>query len=192
MLEHIWLMRHGETEWTLSGAHTGRTDLPLTQRGEERARDVGKILKGREFALVLSSPLLRAKETCRLAGYSEGMKIDSRLLEWDYGDYEGKTTADIRKSQPGWFLWRDGVPGGETAAQVGARADAVIDELKKVQGEAAIFSHGHFLRVLAARWLQEDPTGGRLLALDTASISVLGFERDVQVIRRWNMPSDAC
>jgi broad specificity phosphatase PhoE len=192
MLEHIWLMRHGETEWTLSGAHTGRTDLPLTQRGEERARDVGKILKGRKFAMVLSSPLLRAKETCRLAGYSEGMKIDSRLLEWDYGDYEGKTTVDIRKLQPGWFLWRDGVPGGETAAQVGARADAVIDELKKVQGEAAIFSHGHFLRVFAARWLQEDPTGGRLLALDTASISVLGFERDVQVIRHWNMPSDAC
>ncbi len=192
MLEHIWLMRHGETEWTLSGAHTGRTDLPLTQRGEERARDVGKILKGRKFAMVLSSPLLRAKETCRLAGYSEGMKIDSRLLEWDYGDYEGKTTVDIRKLQPGWFLWRDGVPGGETAAQVGARADAVIDELKKVQGEAAIFSHGHFLRVFAARWLQEDATGGRLLALDTASISVLGFERDVQVIRHWNMPSDAC
>ena len=189
MADNLWLIRHGETAWTISGAHTGSTDLALTEQGRQRAMSVGSALAGKKFSLVLSSPLIRALDTCRLAGLGDAVQIEPRMREWNYGDYEGKSTHDIRETRPGWYLWRDGVPDGETAEQVGVRADAVIERAMSAQGDVALFSHGHFLRILGARWLGLDATGGRLLALDTASISVLGFERDVRVIKRWNSPS---
>ncbi len=187
MTREIWMIRHGETEWTLSGAHTGRTDLPLTPRGYERAAAIGRKMAGREFALVLTSPLQRARETCRMAGYGEAAQIDSNLREWDYGDYEGRTTADIQRDRPGWSIWNDGPLNGERIADVAARADAVIARVLSVNGDAALFAHGHLLRILAARWIALDPCGGRRLALDTATISVLGYERDTQVVRSWNL-----
>ena len=182
----IVLVRHGETEWTLSGQHTGRTDIPLTEHGREAARAVGAVLKDRHFALVLTSPLARATETCRLAGLGDAAVQRDELREWDYGAYEGRKTVDIRGERPGWSLWRDGVPDGETAAEVAARVDRVISELRDVDGDAAVFSHGHLLRVLAARWLGLEPEAGRLFALDPATISVLGYERESPVIRLWN------
>ena len=153
-MRELWLVRHGETEWSLSGAHTGRTDIPLTAAGREKAAAVGRYLAGRKFAGVLVSPLVRARETCRLAGY-ENAQIDADLSEWDYGDYEGRTTSQIQAERPGWTLWRDGVPNGETAAQVAARADSVIARALAIEGEndVILFAHGHILRVLAARWL---------------------------------------
>jgi broad specificity phosphatase PhoE len=181
----IVLVRHGETEWTLSGQHTGRTDIPLTERGREQARALAAELARRQFALVLTSPLARARETCRLAGLGERAQEREELLEWDYGDYEGRTTPEIRRERPGWTLWRDGVANGETAARVGARVDRVIAELRTA-GDAAVFAHGHVLRVLAARWLGLEPEAGRLFALDPASISVLGYERETAVVRLWN------
>jgi broad specificity phosphatase PhoE len=182
----VVLVRHGETEWSRSGKHTGRTDVPLTERGREQARAVGLALREERFELVLTSPLERAAETCRLAGYGAEAALRDELMEWDYGAYEGRTTPDIREERPGWTLWDDGVPGGETAAQVGARADRVIRELRSVRGDAAVFAHGHLLRVLAARWLGLEPNAGRLFALDTATISVLGYERETPVLRSWN------
>jgi broad specificity phosphatase PhoE len=182
----IVLIRHGETEWSRAGKHTGRTDIPLTELGRQQARALGVALRGRRFALVLTSPLSRADETCRLAGFGEVALKRDELQEWDYGAYEGRTTMDIRKERPGWSIWRDGVPGGETVADVGARADRILAELQKRDGDAAVFAHGHLLRVLAARWLGLEPSEGRLLALDTAAISVLGYEREAQVIRLWN------
>jgi broad specificity phosphatase PhoE len=185
----IWLFRHGETEWSLSGQHTGRTDLPLTAAGRRRAQAIGRRLSGRPFALVLSSPLARALETCRLAGYGDPARLTDDLLEWDYGDYEGRRTADIQKERPGWSLWRDGVPGGETVAEVGARARRVIDTASAADGDVALFAHGHVLRVLSACWLDLPPDGGRLFALGTAAVSVLGYEHDTQVIVKWNQDS---
>jgi broad specificity phosphatase PhoE len=182
----VVLVRHGETEWSRDGKHTGRTDVPLTERGREQAEALGAALAGRRFELVLTSPLQRAAETCRLAGYGEVAQRRDALREWDYGAHEGRTTVEIREEHPGWTLWRDGVPGGETAAQVGARADSVIAELRSLAGDAALFAHGHVLRVLAARWLGLEPAAGRLFALDTATISVLGYERETAVIRVWN------
>jgi len=182
----IVLVRHGETEWSRTGKHTGRTDVPLTERGRQDAQAVGVALKDRRFALVLTSPLARATETCRLAGLGEAAVRRDELAEWDYGAYEGRKTIDIRKERPGWSLWRDGVPDGETAAQVGARTDRVIAELRSVEGDAAVFAHGHLLRVLAARWLGLEPDAGRLFALDPATISILGYERETPVIRVWN------
>ena len=182
----VVLVRHGETEWTRAGMHTGRTDIPLTERGREEARAVGVELRERRFALVLTSPLARASETCRLAGLGEEAAIREELMEWDYGAYEGRTTIEIRGERPGWTLWRDGVPDGETAAQVGARVDRVIAELRAVAGDAAVFAHGHVLRVLAARWLGLEPDAGRLFALDPATISILGYERETPVVRMWN------
>lgn len=182
----VVLVRHGETEWTLSGKHTGRTDIPLTARGRQEAQAVGVELQVRRFALVLTSPLARAAETCRLAGLGDAAVERDELMEWDYGAYEGRKTIDIREERPGWTLWRDGVPDGETAAQVGARVDRVIAELRSVAGEAAVFAHGHLLRVLAARWLGLEPGAGRLFALDPATISILGYERETPVIRMWN------
>jgi probable phosphoglycerate mutase len=182
----VVLVRHGETEWTLSGQHTGRTDVPLTERGRQEAQAVGAELRGRRFALVLTSPLARAAETCRLAGLGESAAHRDEPMEWDYGAYEGRTTIEIRTERPGWTLWRDGVPDGETAAQVGARVDRVIAELRSAAGDAAVFAHGHVLRVLAARWLGLEPAAGRLFALDPATISVLGYERETAVIRVWN------
>jgi probable phosphoglycerate mutase len=185
----IWLFRHGETAWSLSGQHTGRTDLPLTAAGRRRAQAIGRRLAGRPFALVLSSPLARALETCRLAGYGDAARLTDDLLEWDYGDYEGRRTADIQKERPGWSLWRDGVPGGETVAEVGARASRVIETARAADGDVALFAHGHVLRVLSACWLGLPPDGGRLFALGTAAVSVLGYERDTRVVVKWNQDS---
>jgi probable phosphoglycerate mutase len=180
----LWLVRHGETEWSLSGAHTSRTDLPLTAEGERRAVVVGEALHTRKFALVLSSPMRRALDTARLAGFSP--IVTENLCEWDYGDYEGRTTPDIQKESPGWSIWTVGPKNGETAEQVGARADAVIAAALAASGDTLIFGHGHMLRVLAARWLGMEPQGGRYFALSTGTISVLGYERDTRVIRVWN------
>jgi broad specificity phosphatase PhoE len=182
----LWLFRHGETEWSRSGAHTGRTDLPLTDAGRDRAAAIGRMVAGHEFSLVLTSPLQRARETCVLAGYGEAAQIEPNLLEWDYGNYEGRTTAEIRKLKPGWFLWRDGVPNGETVEQVATRAQAVIDRAMKATGDVALFAHGHILRILTACWLDLQPDDGRLFALSTASVSVLGYEHETRVITRWN------
>ena len=187
MPDEIWLVRHAETEWSRAGLHTGRTDVPLTDAGRERARELGARLGDRSFALVLASPLSRARETAELAGLGDRVQLRDDLLEWDYGDYEGITTQAIRARQPGWYLWRDGVPGGETPEEVGARCDRVIEELLTVDGDVAVFAHGHVLRALSARWVEEPVMFGGRLYLSTGAISVLGFEREVRVIRHWNM-----
>jgi len=182
----IWLIRHGETEWSLSGQHTGRTEIPLTEVGERRAIAVGRQLAGKKFALVLTSPRERARETARLAGYGGVAVVDDNLQEWDYGAYEGVTTKDIQKTAPGWTIWDGPVPHGETIEQVAARADAAIRRAKETDGEVAFFAHGHILRVLTARWLRLSPTAGRLFALDTGSIGILGYEHETAVITQWN------
>jgi broad specificity phosphatase PhoE len=182
----IIVVRHGETEWSRAGKHTGRTDVPLTETGRRRARELGARLADQSFALVLASPLLRARETCELAGFGPWMEIWGDLREWDYGDYEGLTTPEIRERSPGWNLWRDGCPGGETAAAVGARADRALERLRSADGDAIAFAHGHILRVLGARWIAMDPTAGARLALSTAGLSVLGYERETEVLWRWN------
>ena len=182
----VVLLRHGETEWSRTGQHTGSTDVPLTDRGRQEAEALGEALRARGFELVLTSPLQRALDTCRLAGYGDEAQRREDLREWDYGDYEGRKTVDIREERPGWTLWRDGVPGGETVAQVGERADRVIAELRELTGDSVLFAHGHVLRVLAARWVGLEPDAGRLFALDTATISVLGYEREIAVLRSWN------
>jgi broad specificity phosphatase PhoE len=191
----VILVRHGETEWTLSGQHTGRTEIPLTENGREQARKLGAVLADRKLALVLSSPLSRALDTCRLVGLGEEVQTTEDLMEWDYGEYEGLTTPEIRTNRPNWTLWTDGSPGGETAASVGARVDSVIREAREAMseedGDVAIFAHGHLLRVLAARWLGLPPSEGRLFALDPATFSLLGYERETAVIRRWNDPGGA-
>jgi probable phosphoglycerate mutase len=184
----VVIVRHGETEWSRAGKHTGRTDVPLTELGREQARAVGEALRGRELALVLTSPLRRALETCRLAGFGERAELREDLMEWDYGAYEGRTTPEVREERPGWTLWRDGVPEGETVDEVGARADRVIAEARAAAGDVLLFAHGHVLRVLAARWLGLEPDGGRLLALDPATLSTLGYERETPVVRLWNRP----
>jgi probable phosphoglycerate mutase len=183
----LWLVRHGETEWSASGQHTGRTDLPLIAAGEQRAREIGRHLNSRRFALVLTSPFQRAIETCRLAGYADAAVVEPNLREWDYGEYEGRTTAEIQAERPGWSLWRDGVPGGETIEHVAARAQAAIDRALKTPGESLLFAHGHILRILAACWLRLPPQAARLFALGTASMRTLGYERDTRVITRWNV-----
>jgi probable phosphoglycerate mutase len=180
----LWLIRHGETEWSRSGAHTSRTDLPLTPEGEQRATALGKILKDDKFALVLASPMRRALDTARLAGFDP--QITSDLCEWDYGTYEGRTTPDIQKEAPGWTIWTATPPGGESAEQVGTRAKRVIATALEAQGDVALFAHGHILRVLAACWLGLEPQAGKYFALTTGTISVLGWERDTRVIRCWN------
>jgi broad specificity phosphatase PhoE len=182
----LWLIRHGETEWSLSGAHTSRTDIPLTQRGRERAAAIHDYLHGRQFALVLTSPLQRAFETCRIAGYADIAQIDPDLSEWDYGEYEGRTTAEIRKTIPGWSIWEDNPKQGETLSQVALRAQRVIDRALSAHGRVALFSHAHFLRILAATWLGLEPKAGSIFALGTGSISTLGFERETRVIQTWN------
>jgi broad specificity phosphatase PhoE len=184
MTGEIFLIRHGETAWSLSGQHTSRTDLPLTEAGRQRAADLATKLGGRGFAMVLSSPMQRAVETSRLAGYAP--ETEPNLHEWDYGAYEGLTSAEIHKTSPGWTIWSGTPPKGESAQQVGARADRVIERSLGVDGDVALFGHGHMLRVLAARWLKLDPDCGSLLALDTGSISVLGWEHTSRVIRLWN------
>jgi broad specificity phosphatase PhoE len=184
----VVLVRHGETEWSRDLKHTGRTDIPLTEAGRHEAEELRGALAGRRFDRVLTSPLERAAETCRLAGLGDQATRTDALLEWDYGEYEGITTKEIRETRPDWFLWRDGCPGGETAADVGARVDPLVDELARLDGDVALFSHGHVLRVLTARWLEQSPESGARFALGTGTLSILGFEREVRVIRRWNAP----
>jgi broad specificity phosphatase PhoE len=185
--KRIWLIRHGETEWSLSGQHTGKTEIPMLEVGERRAVATGRELAGKQFALVLTSPRGRARETARLAGYGGVAQIDDNLQEWDYGIYEGITTADIRKHTPGWLVWDGPVPDGESVEQVAARADKVIARASEIDGPVALFAHGHILRVLAARWIGLEPKAGRLFALDTGSISILGYERVTRVISQWNL-----
>jgi broad specificity phosphatase PhoE len=184
----IYLARHGETAWTVSGQHTGRTDLPLTEHGERNARSLGERLRGLTFAGVLTSPLQRAVRTCELAGFGGGYEIDRDLLEWDYGQYEGCLTAQIHAGRPDWQLFRDGCPGGETPDEVATRADRVVARVRKIQGDVLIFSSGHFLRVLAARWLGLEPAGGRYFLLSTASLSALSYEHNLSqpAIRLWD------
>jgi len=182
----LWLIRHGETEWSLSGQHTGRTDIPLTEKGRERATAIRDYLCHQAFSLVLTSPRQRAQETCRIAGYADVAQIDPDLSEWDYGVYEGRTTADIRKDEPTWSVWKSELNGGETLAQVSARAQAVIERSVAAGGHVALFSHGHFLRIFAATWLGLPPDSGRMLMLGTGSISTLSFERENRVIQTWN------
>jgi broad specificity phosphatase PhoE len=186
--QEIWLMRHGETEWSASGAHTSRTDLPLLPSGIKQAEELKTKLHGRNFALVLVSPMQRARETCRLAGYADKAEISNDLKEWDYGLYEGRSTAQIRQDRPNWSLWRDGVLEGESVENVGIRVKRIIDRCREVDGDVAIFAHGHVLRILTAVWLDLPPADGRLFALNTATISVLGYEHEYKVIRRWNCP----
>jgi len=184
----IVLARHGETEWSRDGRHTGRTDIPLTDEGRRQAELLRGALAEWSFSKVLSSPLERARETCRLGGLDARAETTDDLLEWDYGDYEGITTAQIRERRPDWNLWRDGCPNGEDAASVGARVDRVIAAVEGADGAVALFAHGHVLRVLAARWLGLGPESGALLALGTGTLSVLGYERETRVVRRWNAP----
>jgi probable phosphoglycerate mutase len=184
----VVLVRHGETEWSREGKHTGRTDIPLTGLGRRQAQAVGSALQARRFALVLTSPLSRALETCRLAGFGDVAVQRDELREWDYGAYEGQKTIEIREVVPAWTLWRDGVPDGETIQEVAVRADRVIAELRSTQGDALLFAHGHVLRVLTARWLGLEPHAGALFALDPATLSILGYERETAVIRLWNHP----
>ena len=189
MLPRVSIARHGETAWTMSGQHTGRTDIPLTPRGEDNARHLGERLSGRSFALVLSSPLQRARRTCELAGFGDRAEIDPDLREWDYGEFEGLTTAQIRERRPDWALFRDGCPGGESADQVGTRADRVIARARAAAGDVLVFAHGHLLRVLAARWLGLPASAGRLLFCDPTSLGMLGYEHDKAdepVLRLWN------
>jgi len=184
----VWLARHGETEWSRDGRHTGRTDIPLTPKGEEQARALREPFAALELDRVLCSPLERARETCELAGLGERMELRDALLEWDYGDYEGITSEEIHRDRPDWLLWRDGCPGGESPASIGARADEVVAELLGIEGTAAVFAHGHMLRVLTARWLGLPPSEGRHFTLGTATLSRLGWEHDDRVIERWNAP----
>jgi probable phosphoglycerate mutase len=182
----LWLIRHGETEWSVSGAHTSRTDIPLTARGEERAERIRDYLAHRQFSLVLTSPLQRARETCRVAGYAEVAKVEGNLREWDYGIYEGRTTADIRKEQPDWSIWDSAPPDGEAVEQVAARTQKVIDRAISSGGQVALFAHAHVLRILTATWLGLPPRAGSLFALGTGSVSTLGFERETRVLSTWN------
>ncbi|GIH79689.1 histidine phosphatase family protein [Planobispora longispora] len=192
-MNEMILLRHGETEWSRDRRHTGRTDLPLTAKGEDEARALAPLVKDRAFDLVLVSPALRARRTAELAGL-DGRTTDPDMWEWDYGGYEGITTATIRETRAGWYLWRDGViPGdaehpGESAAQVGARADRVLDRARAAAGDVALVAHGHFLRVLAARWLGQEPEAGRFYRLNTGTYSRLGFEHGEPVILSWNVP----
>jgi broad specificity phosphatase PhoE len=182
----VLLMRHAETAWSREGRHTGRTDIPLTEQGRAAARARAAALRARRFELVLVSPLLRARETCELCGLGAEAQLRPELMEWDYGEYEGLTTPQIQAERPAWSLWRDGCPGGESAADVGSRADRVIGELRAASGEVAVFSHGHMLRVLGARWIELGPEQGERLGLSTGAICVLGYERRTPVLALWN------
>jgi len=188
-LSIVYLARHGETAWTISGQHSGLTDLPLTERGERTARRLGERLKGLTFALVLTSPLQRAARTCELAGFKSAAEFDRDLVEWDYGQYEGRRTAEILAERPGWELFRDGCPGGESPQQVSVRADRVVKRVREVEGDVLIFTSGHVMRVLAVRWLGPEPSVNcKFFMLSTASLSALGYEHNLSrpVIRLWN------
>lgn len=190
-MNQIWLVRHGETEWTVSRQHTGKTDIPLTQPGEAQAKALGAELAGHRFELVLTSPLARARRTAELAGFTDAV-ADGALVELDYGDYEGLTSAQIRETRPDWFLWRDGSPGGESIEAAGWRADGVIERIGGLAGDVLLFGHGHFSRVLGARLLGLPPSDGSLLMLSPASISIVGSEHERRALRTWNRgPLDA-
>ena len=182
----VWLVRHAETEWSRDGKHTGHTDVSLTDKGREAARGLGERMASRSFARVLTSPLERARETAQLAGIGAHAEASDDLLEWNYGAYEGITTAEIRDRRPGWYLWSDGAPGGESPEAVAARCDRVIAEVLGTAGDVALVAHGHILRALAARWVEEPVAFGGRLFLSTGTLSVLGFEREVRVVRSWN------
>ncbi len=188
LLPTVYLARHGETAWSISGQHTGRTDLPLTERGERNARRLGERLNGLKFAKVLTSPLQRAARTCELAGFGRLAELEPDLLEWNYGDYEGRRSAEIHAERPEWRLFRDGCPGGESLGQVAARADRVVRQIRAQKGDVLLFSSGHFLRVLAARWLGLEPAVGQLFLLSTASLSALSYEHNLSepAIRLWD------
>jgi len=187
-LPTIYLARHGETAWTITGQHTGLTDLPLTERGECNARSLGERLSGMKFARVFTSPLQRARRTCELAGFAQIAETDPDLVEWNYGQYEGRRSVDILRERPDWRLFRDGCPGGESPQQIAGRADHVVERVRRIAGDVLLFSSGHFLRVLAARWLGLEPSFGRFLKLSTASLSALGYENSLEqpAIQFWN------
>ncbi len=186
-MSEILLVRHGETEWSKSGQHTSNTDLPLTEDGRKRAAPLRHELAKRQFALVLSSPLRRARETCEIAGFGDRAEIDEDLREWNYGEYEGLTTPQIREQDPDWDLWTDGCPGGERPDEVGARADRVIARMRAADGDAVAFAHGHILRVVTARWLEMPVAAGARFVLAAGAISTLGFERETQALQGWNL-----
>jgi probable phosphoglycerate mutase len=191
-VHRVYLVRHAETEWSRSGRHTGTTDLPLTGTGRQRARELEPLLAQADFVLVLSSPLRRARQTTALAGFGERAAIDDDLAEWNYGAYEGLTTEQIHQKAPGWMVFSDGAPGGETPAQVGARVDRVIARIQSAGGDVALFGHGHVLRVLAARWLGLPVSAGSQFLLDTGTLSVLSHYRGTPALERWNSGVEAC
>jgi broad specificity phosphatase PhoE len=186
----LWLVRHGETEWSAAGRHTGRTDVPLTSAGEAEAVTLGGRLRSNRFALVLTSPRQRARETCRLAGFGDSAIVDDDLAEWDYGAAEGRTTPEIQRDRPGWSIWTDGPKDGETIDQVAARAERVIARVRSERGDTLTFAHGHLLRILAARWVDLPAVDGRILLLEPATFSILGWERETAVVERWNEPAE--
>jgi len=186
--DHIYLIRHGETEWAKNGRHTGRTDIPLTDAGREQAGFLLPIFDDVKFSRILSSPLQRALETVKLAGVGSRVELDDDLKEWDYGDYEGITTQQIREKVPGWTIWTHPCPNGETIQQITARADRVVAQLRSTKGNIAVFSHGHFLRVLVCRWMDVGADSGRHFMLGTSTLSILGYEHDVPAIKTWNGP----
>jgi probable phosphoglycerate mutase len=185
----VFLVRHGETEWSVTGQHTGRTDLPLTEEGRRQAKRIGARLARERFALVLVSPLSRAQETARLAGFGDVAEVEPDLVEWDYGDYDSLTAGDIRQERPGWTPWWGGFPGGETLEELALRADRVLARVRAVDGDVALFAHGHILRIFSARWLEQPAIEGARYYLATATLSILGWERETAVIDRWN---EAC
>jgi broad specificity phosphatase PhoE len=186
--QQVYLMRHGETAWSVSGQHTGTTDIPLTENGRRVAKLLQPVLTKETFALVLTSPLQRARETCELAGLGGCAEIDRDLMEWNYGEYEGLTPQQIRAKNPGWMIFNDGCPGGESPEQVGARIDRVIAKVRAVEGHVALFAHGHVLRAMAARWLGLPAADGGHFLLDTATLSILSYYQDIPAVRRWNAP----
>lgn len=190
----IYLIRHGATEWAMNGRHTGRSDIPLTEEGREAAKQFIPVFREVKFDVVLSSPMQRARDTCKLAGLGEQMQVDDDLLEWDYGDYEGITTPEIRKTVPGWTVFTHPCPNGETIGHISARAERVIERISPVKGNVVLFSHGHFLRVLACRWVREDAVFGQHLLLGTSTLSILAVDREIRVVRTWNGPllTSAC
>ena len=190
--QQIYVIRHGETEWSLSGQHTGVTDIPLTENGRNLAKLLHPVLAKESFTLVLTSPLQRAKETCRLSGLGDQAEVDSNLMEWNYGDYEGLTSDQIHEKNPGWLIFTDGAPGGETPEQVGERADCVIKRVRAVKGNVALFAHGHIFRVLVARWIDFPATAGRRFLLDTGTLNILSYYRGVPAVKQWNAPPTSC
>jgi broad specificity phosphatase PhoE len=186
MADQIFIARHGATEWSVSGQHTSRTDLPLLEQGREQAAAMVQKLAGNEYQLVLCSPLLRARQTCELAGFADRAEICEDLMEWDYGDYEGLTTPEIRETNPSWNLWEDGCPNGESPAAIGARVERVLQRFAAIDGIGLAFAHGHVLRVLTARWIEMDVAAGARFKLDAGTVSLLAHERETAVLERWS------